>query len=82
MYKSINTIMGDKIDNILEASVATLLGIVMVCAMVIPVGVQQISSLVGTNMTQWNSLLYLVITMCVVGLMIGVIRYFTSSSKR
>lgn len=74
--------MGDKIDNILESSIAALLGIVMVCALVIPVGVEQISSLTGTNMDQWNSLLYLVITMLVVGLMIGVIRYFSSSSGR
>ena len=76
--------MGDKIDNILESSIAAMLGIVMICALVIPVGVDQIASLVGTNMTQWNPLLYLVITMCVIGLMIGVIRYFTgnSSSKR
>lgn len=74
--------MGGKIDQIMESSIATVIGIIMICALVIPVGVQQISSLVGTNMTQWNTLLYLVITMCVIGLIIGVIRYFTGSSSK
>ena len=74
--------MSGKIDNILESSIAALLGIIMVCALVIPVGVEQIGSLTGTNMDQWNSLLYLVITMLVVGLIIGVIRYFSGSSGK
>lgn len=74
--------MGDKVDNIIDSSIAAVLGIIMLCALVIPIGVQQIDSLVGTNLTQWNPLLYLVITFCVVGLMIGVIRYFTGSSSK
>jgi len=74
--------MGDKVDNILDSSIAAVIGIIMLCALVIPIGVQQIGSLVGTNMTQWNALLYLVITFCVIGLMIGVIRYFTGNSSR
>lgn len=73
--------MGDKIDTIMESSIAAFIGIIMICALVIPVGVQQISKLTGDN-SQWNSLLYLVITMCVVGLIIGVIRYFTGSSSK
>lgn len=73
--------MGDKVDNILESSIAAVIGIIMICALVIPVGVEQISSL-GTGLTQWNTLLYLVITMCVIGLIVGVIRYFTSNSNK
>lgn len=73
--------MGDKVDNIIESSIAVLIGIIMICALVIPVGVEQIMSLSGTNYTQWNTLLYLVITMCVVGLIIGVIRYFSSNKR-
>ena len=36
------TYMGDKVDNILESSIAFVIGIVMICALVIPVGVDQI----------------------------------------
>lgn len=73
--------MGDKVDNIMESSIAAVIGIIMLCALVIPVAVQQIGGLTG-NLAQWNTMLYLVVTMCVVGLIIGVIRYFTGSSKR
>lgn len=73
--------MGDKIDNIMESSIAAFIGIVMLCALVIPVAVQQIGSLTG-DMMKWNSMLYLVVTMCVIGLIIGVIRYFTGSSSK
>lgn len=74
--------MGDKVDNILDSSIAAVIGIIMLCAFVIPIGVQQIDSLVGTNLTQWNALLYLVITFCVVGLIIGVVRFFTGNSSK
>ena len=73
--------MGDKIDNIMESSIAAFIGIIMLCALVIPVAVQQIGGLTG-DMVNWNSMLYLVVTMCIVGLIIGVIRYFTGSSSK
>lgn len=73
--------MGDKIDNIMESSIAAFIGIIMLCALVIPVAVQQIGGLTG-DMANWNSMLYLVVTMCIVGLIIGVIRYFTGSSSK
>lgn len=70
----------DKINNILESSVATVVGIVMICALVIPVGWAQISSLTG-DYAQWNGLLEIVIVMSIVGLIIGVIRYFSANKR-
>lgn len=73
--------MGDKVDNILESSIAFVIGIVMICALVIPVGVDQIASLTGDYST-WNGLLEVAIVMIIVGFIIAIVRYFTTSSKR
>lgn len=73
--------MGDKIDNILESSIAFVIGIVMICALVIPVGVDQIASLTGA-FAKWNGLLEVAIVMVIVGFIIAIIRYYTASSKR
>lgn len=73
--------MGDKIDNILESSIAAVVGILMICALVIPVGVKQINSL-GEGFDQWNGLLEVVIVMVIIGLIVAVIRYFSTSNKR
>lgn len=73
--------MGDKVDNILESSIAFVVGIVMICALVIPVGVDQIATLTG-DYAEWNSLLEVAIVMIIVGFIIAIVRYFTSSSKR
>ena len=75
------THMGDKVDNILESSIAFVIGIVMICALVIPVGVDQIASL-ASGYDQWNSLLEVAIVMIIIGFIIAIVRYFTSSSKR
>jgi len=73
--------MGDKIDNILETSIAAVIGILMICALVIPVAVDQINSL-GAGYDQWNGLLFVVPVMVIIGLIIGIVRYFSTSNKR
>ena len=73
--------MGDKLDDIINSSTAALVGIVLICALVIPVGIDQINSLTG-DYAQWNGLLEVVIVMCIVGLIVGIIRFFSSNSKR
>ena len=73
--------MGDKVDQIIESSVAVVIGIVMICALVIPVGVDQIASL-ASGYDQWNSLLYVAIVMIIVGFIVAIIRYFTTTTKR
>ena len=67
--------MDDKMDNIIGASVAALVGIIFVCSVVIPVAMDQIGSLTGDAM-QYAPLLSVVIIMVIVGLVIGVIRFY------
>lgn len=73
--------MGDKVDNILEVSIAAVIGILMICSLVIPVGWDAIQSL-GAGYNQWNGLLEVVIVMTIIGLIIAIVRYFTTSNKR
>ena len=73
--------MGDKVDSIIESSVAFVIGIVMICALVIPVGVDQIASL-ASGYDQWNTLLEVAIVMVIVGFIVAIIRYFTTTTKR
>ena len=73
--------MGDKVDNILEVSIAAVIGILMICSLVIPVGWDAIQSL-GSGYDQWNGLLEVVIVMTIIGLIIAIVRYFTTSNKR
>ena len=73
--------MGDKVDNILETSIAAVIGILMICSLVIPVGWDQIQSL-GEGYDQWNGLLEIVIVMVIIGLIIAIVRYFSTSNKR
>lgn len=68
-------------DNIIESSVAFVIGIVMICALVIPVGVDQIASL-ASGYDQWNTLLEVAIVMIIVGFIVAIIRYFTTTTKR
>ena len=67
--------MDDKMDNIIGASVAALVGIIFVCSVVIPVAMDQIGSLTGDAM-QYAPLLSVVIIIVIVGLVIGVIRFY------
>lgn len=73
--------MGDKLSNILDSSVAAIVGIVMVASAVIPIAVSQITSLklLEEDTTMYQTLLGVVIIMVIVGLIIGVIRFFTKS---
>jgi uncharacterized protein involved in cysteine biosynthesis len=73
--------MGDKVDNILEVSIAAVIGILMICSLVIPVGWDAITSL-GPGYDQWNGMLEIVIVMTIIGLIIAIVRYFTTSNKR
>ena len=73
--------MGDKLSNIIDSSVAALVGIVLVASAVIPIAVSQITSLksLQEDTTMYQTLLGVVIVMVILGLIIGVIRYFTKS---
>lgn len=72
--------MADKIDSIIEACLAALIGIIIVCAVVIPVGLDQIGTLTG-EAAQYAPLLSVVIIMVILSIIVGVIRYFQSSKR-
>ena len=74
--------MGDKLSNIIDSSVAAIVGIVMVASAVIPVAVSQIVSLqtiTDYDTAIFQSLLGVAVIMVIIGLIVGVIRYYTKS---
>lgn len=72
--------MGDQLDNIIDSSVAALVGIVFLCAVVIPIGVQFINDLTG-DAAQYKPLLGVVLIITILGLVIGIIRFYQSSRR-
>ena len=72
--------MADKIDNMINSSVATVIGIIMLCSLVIPVGVDQIATLTG-DASAYAPLIGIVLIMSVVAVIVGVVRYFSSSKE-
>ena len=72
--------MADKIDNIINSSVATLVGIVMLCAVVIPVGLDLILGMPEAY-SEFETILKVAITMAIIGLIVGIVRYFSSNKE-
>lgn len=72
--------MAGKIDAIINSSVATLLGIIMLCSVVIPIGVQQIATLTG-DASVYAPMIGIAITMSIVAVIVGVVRYFSSNKE-
>lgn len=73
--------MTDRLDDVIGSSVAAVVGIVMLCALVIPVGLDFIGQLSGDE-AEYAPLLGVVITMSVIGLIIGVIKFFQNSRRK
>ena len=73
--------MSDKLDSIIDSSVAALVGIIMLCTVVIPLGVQFIGDLTG-EAANYAPLLGVVLTVCCLGLVIGIIRFYQNSKSR
>ncbi len=70
----------DKLDSVIGSCIAALVGIVLLCAAVIPVSVDFIGDLTG-DAAEYAPLLSLVVIMCILGLVIGIIRFFQSSER-
>ena len=69
-------------DKVIMAVVTAIVGIALVTTALIPVSVDMITSNLNTSdLQQWNPLLYAVITITVVGILVGVIRFFTNSKR-
>lgn len=72
--------MADKIGSIVDSSVATLIGIILLCSMVIPIGVDQIAQLTG-DASQYAPILGVVLLMSIVAVIYGVVRFFSNSKE-
>ena len=72
--------MADRLDNIIDSSVAALVGVVLLGAAVIPDSIAFIGDLTG-EAAQYAPLLSVVIIMVILGLVIGVIRFFQSNKR-
>ena len=69
-------------DKVIMAVVTAIVGIALVTTALIPVSVDMITTNLNTSdLQQWNPLLYAVITITVVGILVGVIRFFTNSRR-
>lgn len=73
--------MGDKLDSVIDSSVAALVGIILLCAVVIPTSVSMIGGLTG-DAEQFKPLLYAVLTIACVGLVIGIIRFYQNGGSK
>lgn len=80
--------MADKLDTVIGACIAGVVGIILICSMAIPIAVQQIgglSDIAGisdSQVSQFSSLLGVVVIMLIVGLIIAIIRHFNGSGSR
>ena len=70
------------LDKVIMAVITAIVGIALVTTALIPVSVDMITTnLLTDDLQQWNPLLYAVITITVVGILVGVIRFFTNSKR-
>ena len=80
--------MADKLDTVIGACIAGVVGIILICSMAIPIAVQQIGnigSVTGITLaekTAWTSMVEVVVLMLLVGLIIAIIRHFNGSGSR
>lgn len=70
------------LDKVIMAVICAIVGIALLTTALIPVSIEMITTnLTNATLQKWNTLLYAVITMTVVGVMVGVIRFFTNSKR-
>lgn len=72
--------MADKVDKVITTAIATLVGVILMASVVIPISVDQISTLTG-DAGQYAPMLGVVLTMALVGLIIFVVRSFSVSKE-
>lgn len=71
-----------RMDLVIGAIITAIVGVALLTTALIPISVDMITNNLNTTALQkWNTLLYAVITMTVVGVMVGVIKWFTNSRR-
>lgn len=70
----------DRLDAIIGASIAALVGIVLICAAVIPTASSFITGLADPE-NRFKPLLWVVLIFVILGLLIGVIRFYQGARR-
>lgn len=75
--------MGDPLDKITNSLTATVVGIIFVCSVLLPIALKQIETLTTTysEAETYTPLITAVIIMAIVGLLIGIIRFYRSGDR-
>ena len=75
--------MGDKIDTTINSVTAAIIGVVLVCSALIPIAVGQLDFLdtLGEGVSQYASLISVVVIVTIVGLIIGVIKTYSGGQS-
>lgn len=80
--------MADKLDTIIGACIAGIVGIILICSVAIPIAVKQIaglsdiSGITSDQLSQSQAMIWIVMIMLIVGLIIAIIRYFNGNGSR
>lgn len=70
----------DRIDTIVNATTAAVIGVILLCSFAIPIIVQQVGGMTGDS-AQYGDLVLTVIIFLVVGLIISLIRFFNRGER-
>lgn len=71
----------DAIVKVVVLGIAIVLGVVLFAEMVVPIVIDTVGDLTG-DYNRYNTLLYLLPMVGIFGLMVVVVRYFTSGARR
>lgn len=70
----------DRIDTIVNATTAAVVGVILLCSFAIPIIVQQVAGMTGDS-AQYGDLVLTVIIFLVIGLIISLIRFFNRGER-
>ena len=70
----------DRIDTIVNATTAAVIGVILLCSFAIPIIVQQVGGMTGDS-AQYGDLVLTVIIFLVIGLLISLIRFFNRGER-
>ncbi len=72
--------MGSRLNEIMDSSMAALVGIAIICTAVIPIGMRFINGL-SEEFSEFVPLLTLVVFIAILGLVIGVLKTFQDNKR-
>lgn len=70
----------DRIDTLVNATTAAVVGVILLCSFAIPIIVQQVGGMTGDS-AEYGDLVLTVIIFLVIGLIISLIRFFNRGER-